>query len=106
MEIINLTPHAVTLITDYSEIVIESSGIARASESRKFVEFVNGIPLHEISLGAVFGLPEEQDGIAYIVSRIVSEALPERNDLYIPDRVVRDGKGQVVGCLGLGIVKD
>jgi len=53
------------------------------------------------SLGKVTDLPDEQQDTAYIVSRVVAEALPGRDDLYFPADLLRDGAGHVTGCKGL-----
>ena len=59
------------------------------------------IPLTKTKMGEVENLPEEKEGIIYIVSRIVAEALPHRKDLYFPNESVRNEKGQIVGCRSL-----
>ena len=53
--------------------------------------------------GAVVGLPEEQDGVLYIVSGLVRAALPDRKDLASPAKLVRNDKGEIVGCEALEI---
>jgi hypothetical protein len=37
-----------------------------------------------------------------IVSQIVKNALPDREDLLVPAQVVRDGEGNIIGCRSLG----
>lgn len=39
----------------------------------------------------------------YLVSQLVKSALPSRKDLLAPDEVVRDEKGNIIGCRSFGI---
>jgi len=45
-------------------------------------------------------LPDKQEGVLYIVSRITAEALPNRDDLLMVDGTVRDDDGRIIGCTG------
>lgn len=109
--IINLTPHEVTigglsiapdgrvprlreetrevgqLVVDRDQIEIDGDG--------------DTIPVTETVLGQLEGLPLPVDGVVYIVSRLVAEAAPHRDDLYFPGRLVRDKEGRVVGAASL-----
>lgn len=60
------------------------------------------IPVRQTSTGAITGLPDPEPGVLYIVSRMVAEAAPEREDLVFPDELLRDGEGRVVACTSLG----
>lgn len=98
MVIINLTPHAVNVHTENGISTIHSSGVARLTTSRVKVAEANGIPLYNTAYGAVTGLPESQDETVYIVSALVREAQPARRDLWSPADLVRDEKGNIIGC--------
>jgi hypothetical protein len=52
------------------------------------------------AFGPVQGLPAPQEGVILIVSRIVAEAAKAegRGDLVVPDGVIRDAGGGVLGC--------
>ena len=50
--------------------------------------------------GVEMPLPNEQEGVLYIVSRITAEALPNRDDLLMVDGTVRDDGGRIIGCTG------
>ena len=106
MRLINLTPHAVTLIaSNGSQVIVQPSGsIARCATTEKVVGevVVDGltIPLVETQFGAVEGLPEQEEGTMYLVSALVKEAA-NRKDLVSPGSQVRNDKGQVVGCESL-----
>jgi len=61
---------------------------------------VNGIPLFSRAFGEVIGLPAPAEGVLLIVSALVADASPDRLDLVSPGELVRDDKGQPVGCKG------
>jgi hypothetical protein len=58
------------------------------------------IGLVPVEYGHATGLPAP-DGGWFLVSRALALALPERTDLLVPYREVRDGSGTVVGCRAL-----
>lgn len=106
MKLINMTPHAITLIVGDMQTVIQPSGaVARCTTQRNVVGSltVNGIevPVTETIFGTVTGLPEPVEGTGYIVSALVAQACPDRHDLCIPDDSVRDAEGRIVGCKAL-----
>ena len=102
MKMKNLTPHAITIFLDDGEVTIPASGaVARVSEVRTFSGTVCGITVDTVSYGKVTDLPEEEEGVALIVSAMVRAALPERKDLFSPGLLVRDSGGQPLGCRGL-----
>jgi len=55
-------------------------------------------------LGAVRGLPPREPDTLLVVSRVIAEALPARDDLVFPDGLVRDACGVVVGARILATV--
>ena len=92
--IINLTPHAVVV----GERVFPPSGkVARISVSLATVREAEGIPLKRATYGKVVDLPAEQPGTLFIVSSMVRVA-EKREDLISPAELVRDEKGNVIGC--------
>lgn len=97
--IINLTPHAVNLIAaDGSVCEFPSQGLARVTVTRTQVGEVNGTPICRSTFGEVEGLPEPVFGTFYIVSMIVAQAAHDRSDLIVPDNLVRDEAGRIIGC--------
>ncbi|MFW5434339.1 hypothetical protein [Paenibacillus apiarius] len=105
MNIINLTPHTINIMPDGPDGVvtsIPSSGEARATTTREFIVTINGIQVYRTKFGAVQGLPEPQKDTIYIVSTITAQAVPHRDDVFIPDDIVRDDQGRVIGCRALG----
>ena len=129
-KVVNLTPHSINFILPYHieigqdemgtpEYVTEertyclppSGTVARCKVDRKevdsfMVQDVDGwditVPITATKFGEVEGLPEPQDGIIYIVSNLVAQAVPDREDVFFPDDIVRDEHGNVIGCRALG----
>lgn len=96
-EIINLTPHIVRL-NDGREFQ-PSGDIARVSTiySEMSDGHIPDIPTVTANFGEVIGLPEQQDGIVYIVSGMVMSACPDRMDIVAPctghkDCIRKDGQ--------------
>ena len=104
--IINLTPHEVTLMDSNNNIIqkFPSSGIVRLTTTREKVGGINGITVNKTIFGKVEGLPEYKENTYYIVSAIVANALTNRDDLIIPDDTVRNDKGQIIGRRSFAIV--
>lgn len=105
MEIRNLTPHAITFVTDAGDIikVVEPSGIvARVSAKTVVTGEIAGIPTTATVYGEVVDLPAPEAGVIYVVSSLVASRVPERDDVYIPAESVRDSAGRIVGCKSLG----
>ena len=101
---INLTPHSISVWSDAEThvVTIPASGlIARVSVSRTLLRVVDGVPIYATTTGDVVGLPGGADGVSLIVSAMVRCALPGRKDLLSPGDLLRNDKGQPVGCLGL-----
>ena len=104
MKIVNCTPHVINFVSDAGEVIrcIEPSGIIpRVSSTISIVGDIDGIPDEETVYGEVTDLPEKQDGVILIVSAMVASRLPNRDDLRVPGRQVRNERGQVIGCKSL-----
>lgn len=107
IELINLTPHTINFVdTDgISIVVVEPSGkIARVNTTTVTIGEIDGIPVTETQFSEVEDLPDEEPGKIFIVSSIVAERVPEREDVFVPNESVRDDKGRIVGCRSLGII--
>ena len=118
MNIINLTPHPITIrnLDDNgevnSEVTLAPSGtVARLNQSVEIKESIpvivetEGIKDHMldilvgvVSYGGIEGLPPYQDGIYYVVSSMVASAV-NRRDVFAPDTgpdsVIRNASGQI-----------
>ena len=105
-KIINLTPHAVNIICNEKTITFEASGeVARCKQSDSTIgkiETENGtIAISATKFGDVEGLPEPKADTYYIVSRLIMQACSDRADLLVPNEIVRDETGRIVGCESL-----
>lgn len=103
MNLINCTPHPIVFVQgDGNKTIFPPSGVVpRVS--------VNSIPIEPSPLpypvvrevmGKVENLPEFRADQVLIVSRLVFEASPDRQDLIAPDTgagAVRDGNNRIVG---------
>ena len=109
MNIVNLTPHALSLMpagpTGPVVTIPPSGQVARCATSRVQVGTVtvNGIPIpiNQTRFGEVSGLPAPQPNTIYVVSALVAQAVPERQDVFITDDAVRDAQGRIIGCRAL-----
>jgi len=107
MNFLNATPHAIDLIIDGEKITIPPSGVVvRVATVRELVDTIplgeTLVPVNVVKSGLTLDLPEFQEDVVVIVSRMVAEAHPERHDLVFPDSLTRDNKGNVIGCNALG----
>jgi hypothetical protein len=105
----NLTPHEVRIVRASSlheswlVVPTDASGPARVSVESTDASIVSvdehaGIPIAVPAYGEVTGLPKPEQGTLLIVSKMVSDACPERTDLVWPGDPVRDDAGRVIGC--------
>ena len=106
VHVINLTPHSLNLVTDSGTVTIPPSGtVARVAVARESVGTVTidgvTVPLSRTTYGAVEGLPDPAPDTLYVVSAVVAAAAKDRKDLVVPDDLVRDEQGRVVGARGL-----
>lgn len=114
MKLVNLTPHTINVVaSDGTPILaIEPSGdVARVSSHTETVGVVTVqvgdstavvIPLTTTVFGDVQDLPDPQDGVAFVVSSLVAQRVPDRTDVFIPSDSVRDDAGRIIGCRSLG----
>lgn len=108
--VVNLTPHAVTLSGPDGSVTIEPSGrVARVGilERDTGVLDIGGVtvPVYETAPYAEEEPPPAEAGTIYIVSRQVAEAFPERSDLFVVHKTVRDEEGRIVGAKALARVR-
>jgi hypothetical protein len=131
MTIKNLTPHPITICNDAGEVIrtFQPEGLVRLKASTVNVGKIDGVNVTKTVFGEPEGLPEAdvifpycdnchscnptnckngngnvtEIGTYFIVSQLVKSALPERKDLLVPAEVIRDDKGQIIGCKSLGL---
>ena len=101
---INMTPHDFTLYDNEGNVVrvIPPSGkTIRLSEETMSAGMWDGMPLTHTDYGSA-DLPEYRPDTKYIVSAMVKNSFPERDDLIVPAQTVRNEKNQIVGARSLG----
>lgn len=101
-QIVNLTPHTVTVRCGGRDVEFESEGIARIEDAVEAAVDLNGTPVCLVGRGGVTGLPQPSDGQVFLVSRVLAAALPSRRDLVFPFREIRDLEGRIVAVESLG----
>ena len=103
-KILNFTPHALNVVgLDGSVTTFPSVGVARVATSTVSVNPINGFGVVATAFADVTGLPSPQDGVYFVVSRLVLSACPDRTDLLCPGELIRDVDGNVVGCKGFSL---
>ena len=107
MNIVNLTPHAISIYDEDGDkvVVINPSGTeARIETNRQKANEIKGwernLPLFKTTAGKPIGLPAKSTGTIYIVSGMFRSHV-RRDDLYQPGELIRDDKVNPIGCIGL-----
>lgn len=107
MELVNLTPHPISLADAAGEISATfppSGEVARISTSQEVVMQLSGAEVRRTVFGALEGLPAPQEGVVYLASSLVAQqaAKEGRVDVVAPDTgptaIRKDG--QVVAVRG------
>ena len=107
---INLTPHNISIITEEGEkLDVPASGrVARVStseaEENALPSEAGLIRVFAVAYGEVEGLPGPQADAVYLVSRLVLDAVDDREDVFAPDTgptAVRDQDGRITGVTRL-----
>ena len=102
---VNLTPHMLNIIDVNNNIMdIPPSGkIARVSSTSAIVATINNVNVTQQTFGDVIDLPDAQDGVILIVSRMVKDRVANRADVMVPGAPVRDAEGRIIGADGLSV---
>lgn len=101
----NTTPHDVCVVDFNGNVVLT---VPKAAEPLRLREVTNDFPLTlavggaavpvvEKAFAGVEDLPPAAEGTFYIVSLAVAQAA-RRDDFLVPDDLVRDDQGRIVGC--------
>jgi hypothetical protein len=104
MTLVNCTPHPITLVDGEGNVLLsleKGQVVPRLSQSTKNVDVLCGISITETVFGETMDMPAPQDNTFYIVSRLVMTANPSRKDLLVPNELLRDENGNIVGCKSL-----
>lgn len=105
-KILNCTPHDVNVIThnERGEEVVTTfkpTGIVpRLKENSWHTCELNGLPIYSVSYEEPENLPFNDGETVLIVSGMILDACPDREDLVSPFDIVRDESGRIVGCRG------
>lgn len=112
VKFVNLTPHPIVIAKETESIVIPRSNIvARVEVTKEKVGEINEIPVYKNCYGNIENLPDPVEGIIYIVSTIVLQALKEkgikRSDVVSPDttNAVRDKDGNIIAVRGFQVLE-
>ena len=104
--IVNLTSHDVVVVQGDRRVTIKSAGVARRESWQVPVGTVEVDGMEVTILRTVIGdtcnLPAPAPDTYYIVSRVLAQANPDREDLLIPESLVRDRTGAIIGCEKFG----
>lgn len=107
MNIINCTPHAITIHAENGDIItLPPSGavprLAVTRDARSPLTLPDGVAVAVVrpTLGALTGLPDAVPGVVLIVSALVADAV-RRADVMSPGELVRNSSGVITGCRGL-----
>ena len=103
--IVNLTPHTLNFVFNGMTVDIAPSGaIARVSSKETSMDPINGIPVFHTEYGEIENLPAPCEGTVYVVSSLVAARCPERADVFVPGRPIRDAQERIIGSAGLSHV--
>lgn len=118
--VINCTPHDVLIygatscmlqdgrpyIREEGEEYPEPLRVYPAAKEPARMHFVQGDPgmadgimVYHWGPYGITGLPDAKPDTYYIVSKILAQACPEREDLIFPGTLVYDAEDNVVGCI-------
>lgn len=111
MQLLNCTPHPLHVECADGRLLIlapEPTPARCAQTEQSAGTLASGgydVALTRQAFGAVEGLPEPRPHVRLVVSRLVAEACPERDDLLLPGPAIRDETGRIVGCRGLSVLR-
>ena len=71
----------------------------RVTFKQKIDGIVDGILIYWSSPDEFVNFPEPKPNTFYIVSKMLAQACPEREDFILPGTLVRNKSGDVVGCI-------
>ena len=106
-EIVNLTPHEVSvMVGDTLKRIPPSGQVVRVTTRCEKCGEIDGMPVVRCHEGEPRGMPEPAEGTVFIVSSVVAKAL-KRKDVLSPDTsddgVLRDGNGYIIGVKRLQV---
>jgi len=108
MKLINLTPHPINLPagTIQPEGQVARVAVSYALPRHIDAEGLGCVKLVRPTYGDVTNLPDPKPETMFIVSGMVQQACPDRDDLVVPAELVRDDQGRIVGANSLALPAD
>jgi len=102
---VNLTPHDVTVVSGvFAKKYLRDGTVARVTETVTLAFSIDDCDINDVVFGDVIGLPAPVKGVWFIVSAMVKEAVKKsgsgRNDCVSPGNLIRNEKGEEIGCKG------
>ncbi|MCP4665230.1 MAG: hypothetical protein GY849_02600 [Deltaproteobacteria bacterium] len=104
MNLINLTPHPINVVDKQGENILslpKCEVAPRLKQTSKVIGNINNIPITKTFFGEVENLPEKKEETFLIVSRLIMIACTDRDDLVVPNEIVRNKEGQIIACKSL-----
>ena len=102
---VNLLGHDIT-ISGHGTLP-KSENPCKVETKQRIIGKVAGIPIAETHFEKIVNLPDPEDGVYYIVSRVTMDFVPfDREDVFCVDTgpsAVRDENGQVVAVTQLSL---
>jgi len=104
--LVNTTPHRVNIVDDVGRV---KYSIPRAVNPLRLMEVteeltpIADIPRVQKKLDESQGLPPRSEKVFYIVPLAVAQAV-RRTDFLVPDSMVNNSKGRILGCRRLAMV--
>ena len=108
IKFVNCTSHPIDLINLYPEDGFQITKLPKAefpchvsTQLTKLSKTAEGIQLYKTTFGEVENVPKPAKNKIYIVSTIVKDALPDRNDLVVPAGVIHNSDGVIIGAASI-----
>ena len=102
---VNLLGHDIT-ISGYGTLP-KSEKPCKVETKQRIIGYLVGIPIAETHFEKIVNLPDPEDGVYYIVSRVAMDFIPfDREDVFCVDTgstAIRDENGQVVAVTQLSL---
>lgn len=105
VKLVNLTPHPVVVVGANGVVltVPPSGTVLRLPEITVPAGKIQGVPVVRKTLDPAAELPPREEGTFYIVSLPVAQAA-RREDFLVPDDLVRDQEGRILGCRRFAVI--
>ena len=112
-KLVNCCPHDINILNEENKIIWSLPQGEHTARCRRYEETAPEIILDDgtvvfatkkVVRREILDLPEPKEGVLYIVSKWVAEWAIGRNDLLVPNGVVKGNDGTKLGCRGLSVI--